>query len=207
MLPHSGAGHFRGFCSNLWLSTEQIRKTLCLAFHADFEFQNDQIWGYDNPWAVCCVFLKIIHGENNNISGSTEQTDVLVKIYTEGAGGGLHWNHFVCLSICSSGCASNCACSIFPEKLNHFFLTRRGMVVYYHKVMCHTEKLVHYLQCESHSAGLYNQNMTIFLWHRLICWSIWNQTWSIVQHHKPNCPVEKWDCCIQGKGHSEGSKC
>ena len=29
----------------------------------------------------------------------------------------------------------------------------------------------------------------------------------IVQHHKPECPVEKWDYCIQGQGHSEGSNC
>ena len=29
----------------------------------------------------------------------------------------------------------------------------------------------------------------------------------IVQHHKPECSVEKWDYCIQGQGHSKGSKC
>ena len=36
------------------------------------------------------------------------------------------------------------------------------MVVYYHEAMCHAEKLVHHLQCQGHSKGLYNQNMTIF---------------------------------------------
>ena len=36
------------------------------------------------------------------------------------------------------------------------------MVVYYREVMCHAEKLVHYLQCQGHSEGLHNQNMTIF---------------------------------------------
>ena len=41
-----------------------------------------------------------------------------------------------------------------------FFFTKLGMVVYYHEVMCHAEKLVHYLQ--SHSEGLYYQNITIF---------------------------------------------
>ena len=35
------------------------------------------------------------------------------------------------------------------------------MVVYYHEAMCHTEKLVHYLKCQGHSEGLYNQNTTI----------------------------------------------
>ena len=36
-----------------------------------------------------------------------------------------------------------------------------GIVVYYHEAVCHAEKLVHYLQCQGHSDGLYNQNMTI----------------------------------------------
>ena len=36
------------------------------------------------------------------------------------------------------------------------------MVVYYYKSMRYAEKLVHYLQHQGHSKGLYNQNMTIF---------------------------------------------
>ena len=40
------------------------------------------------------------------------------------------------------------------------------MLVYYHEVVCHVDKLVHYLQCQGHnhihSEGLYNQNITIF---------------------------------------------
>ena len=35
------------------------------------------------------------------------------------------------------------------------------MVVYYHKAMCHEQKLVHYLQRQGHSKGLYNQNITL----------------------------------------------
>ena len=35
------------------------------------------------------------------------------------------------------------------------------MVVYYHEAVCRAEKLVHYLQCQGHSQGLCNQNMTI----------------------------------------------
>ena len=26
----------------------------------------------------------------------------------------------------------------------------------------------------------------------------------LVQHHKSECPVGKWDCCVHGQGHSEG---
>ena len=29
----------------------------------------------------------------------------------------------------------------------------------------------------------------------------------IVQHHKPECPVEKWDYCVQGQVHSKGLEC
>ena len=36
------------------------------------------------------------------------------------------------------------------------------MVVYYHEAMCHAEKLVHHLQCQGHSKGLYNQKLTVF---------------------------------------------
>ena len=47
--------------------------------------------------------------------------------------------------------------------ISFFFFTKLGRVVYYyHEAMCHVEKLVHYLQCQGHSAGLYNHNMTIF---------------------------------------------
>ena len=36
------------------------------------------------------------------------------------------------------------------------------MVVYYHEAACRAEKLVHQLQCQGHSEGLYNKNMSIF---------------------------------------------
>ena len=36
------------------------------------------------------------------------------------------------------------------------------MMKYYLEVMCPTEKLVHYLQCQDYREGLYNPNMTIF---------------------------------------------
>ena len=48
--------------------------------------------------------------------------------------------------------------------LNHstIFFTKLGMAVYYHEEMYHAEKFVHYLQCQGHSEGLFNQNVTIF---------------------------------------------
>ena len=53
--------------------------------------------------------------------------------------------------------------SISPEPLNHLKKKKKiGIVVYHHEEMRHAEKLVHHLQCQGHSEGLYNQNMTIF---------------------------------------------
>ena len=35
------------------------------------------------------------------------------------------------------------------------------MVVYYHEIECHAEKLVSYLKGQGHREGIYNQNMTV----------------------------------------------
>ena len=43
-----------------------------------------------------------------------------------------------------------------------YFVAKPGMVMRHHKPECHVEKLVHCFQCQGHSEGLYNQNMTIF---------------------------------------------
>ena len=71
------------------------------------------------------------------------------------------WNHFVCLSGCSSVRVSDRVRSISSEPLNHFFKTKLGMVVYFHRATCHVEKMVHYLQCQGHSKSLNKQNITI----------------------------------------------
>ena len=42
------------------------------------------------------------------------------------------------------------------------FAVKLGMVVYYHELVCHEEKLVRCLQGQGYSKGLYNQNMTFF---------------------------------------------
>ena len=49
-----------------------------------------------------------------------------------------------------------------------FFFNQTRYGVYYHVAMCHAEKLVHYLQCQGHSKGFYNQNMTVLV-HYLQC--------------------------------------
>ena len=59
------------------------------------------------------------------------------------------------------------------------------------------------------TASAYIIRIGLFLLYLLNCWSVCNQIWfdSIVQHHKPECPVEKWDDSVQGQGYSKGSKC
>ena len=41
------------------------------------------------------------------------------------------------------------------------FVAKPGMVMQHHKPKCHAEKMVHCVQCQGHSEGLYKQNMTI----------------------------------------------
>ena len=80
------------------------------------------------------------------------------------------------------------------------------MMKYYLEVICPTEKLVHYLQCQDYREGLYNPNMTIStISSKLVSFATSHRL--VVLHHKSECPVEKLDYCIQGQGHSEGSKC
>ena len=52
--------------------------------------------------------------------------------------------------------------SVFPESLSQFFADRAWyIVVYYHELVCRAEKLVHCVQCQGHSKGIYNKNITI----------------------------------------------
>ena len=54
------------------------------------------------------------------------------------------------------------------------------------------EKLVHCIQCQGHSEGVYNQTVTISIIFSKVLVSL-----------QPNgVSVEKWDHCIQGQGHS-----
>ena len=41
------------------------------------------------------------------------------------------------------------------------FVTKPGLVMQHHKPECHAEKSDHCVQCQGHSKGLYDQNMTI----------------------------------------------
>ena len=86
--------------------------------------------------------------------GQSSYYNTPLPIYTRGYIG-------FTLSIGSSVRVSDRVRLMSPELLNYFF-TQLDMVLYYHDAMCHAEKLVHYLQCQGHNKGLYNQSMTVF---------------------------------------------
>ena len=52
------------------------------------------------------------------------------------------------------------------------------------------KKMVHYLQCQGHSEGLYNQNITIFYNIFQTACLFATKLDLIVQHHKLECPVD-----------------
>ena len=81
------------------------------------------------------------------------------------------------------------------------------MAVYYPELESPVEKLVSYLQGQGHSKSLCNQNMTV----SVISFKLYPfaTRFALMVHHrhKPECSMEQLDCCVQGRGHSEGSKC
>ena len=68
----------------------------------------------------------------------------------------------ITLSVCSSMSLIVSAQYLLNRSTNFFFSIKLGMVVYYHEAMCLLENLVHCFQCQGHSEGVYNQNVTIF---------------------------------------------
>ena len=66
-----------------------------------------------------------------------------------------------CCDFCDhgwGGCRAWWMCVIVS--VDHFD-TKLGMVMQHHEPECPAEKLVICLQCQGHSEGLYNQNMTV----------------------------------------------
>ena len=72
------------------------------------------------------------------------------------------------------------------------------MVVYHYEANCQAEKTVHYHQCQGHSEGLYNQNITIFTLSSklLVCLQ---QLGFIVQHHKQSVLWKNWITAFKDK--------
>ena len=99
-------------------------------------------------------------------------------------------------------CVQSCPLSI--SWTTQLFFTKFGIVVYYHEAMCHVAKLVHCLQCQGHSEGLYNQNMT-FLLCLLYCLVICNETLFDSTASQAGVSSGKKGLLLSRSSHSEGS--
>ena len=74
---------------------------------------------------------------------------------------GVYWNHFACLQFCS--CVRSCVLSIsLTAQLLLFFLPNLVWWCIIMRQCVMQKKMVHCLNCQGHSKGIYNQNMTIF---------------------------------------------
>ena len=83
---------------------------------------------------------------------------------------------------------------MFSTKLGLMvFSTKLGLMVYYYEVECKAEKLVRYLQCQGHSEGLYNKNMTVSTIFSKLLVCLQPKLVLIVRHHKPKYPVNNND--------------
>ena len=81
------------------------------------------------------------------------------------------------------------------------------MLVCYHEAVCPAEKLVHYLQCQGRSEGLHKQNMTVSIVSSKLLVRLQPNLIFLVEHQKPECPIERMDYCVQGREQSDGSEC
>ena len=80
--------------------------------------------------------------------------------------------------------------------------------MHHHVLKCHAERLVSYFQGQGHRKGSYDQNITIStVSSELLNLLLATKLGLIVHYHKPECLMEKLDCCVQGQGHSKVSKC
>ena len=53
-----------------------------------------------------------------------------------------------------------CECPDDMFRTSEHFVNKPGMIMQQHEPDCNAEKLVHSVQCQGHSMGVYNQNMT-----------------------------------------------
>ena len=105
------------------------------------------------------------------------------------------------VNVCPNDIFSVCLIMSAQYHLNHstiFFLYQTWYSVYYDETMCHAEKLVHYFQCQGHSKGLYNQNMTFYYIFRT-AGLFATKLGLLVRYYELECSVEKQDYCVQVK--------
>ena len=74
----------------------------------------------------------------------------------------------------------------------------------HHKPECHTEKLVHCVQCQGHSEGLCNQKMTISVVSSKRAGQFATRLGLAVYYHEAMCHAEQLVHFLQCQGYSKG---
>ena len=115
------------------------------------------------------------------------------------------WNHFVRLSICSSVRVSDRVRSVSSERLNHFLPTCVWCCITMR--LCIMQKNWFIIFNVKVTATAYIIIIWPFLLYLLTAGLFATKLGLIVEHQKLECPMEKWDYCVEGQGHSKGSKC
>ena len=117
-----------------------------------------------------------------------------------------YWNHFVCLSVWpSSRSVRTCP----------FSISRMWTFFFFYQTLYGSVLLWGLVSCTSSLSSMSRSQWRFMYWLKKRTISIMSSKgWSfgtilglIVQCDKPKWPVEKWDYCIWGKGHSKDSKC
>ena len=69
----------------------------------------------------------------------------------------------------------------------------------------HAKILVYYFQGQDqgHSRGSYDQNVMLSTISAEPLIILLPNLVLMVHYHKKECLMEKWDCCVQGQGHSK----
>ena len=122
-----------------------------------------------NKWYKCVCLPKSCY--HHLLSHVDSLLQLIIPL-----GGGVYWNHFVCLSICSSVHVSDHVCSVSPEPLNHFFLPN---LVWWCIItrQCVMQKNWFTIFKFKVTAKGYIIKIWLFLVYLLNCWPVCNQTW------------------------------
>ena len=96
---------------------------------------------------------------------------------------------------------------LFPNLVLWCIVSKLGTSMHHHESECHAKRLICYSQGQGHCKSSYDQNMAISTVSFELLNFLLPKLGLIVHYRKSECFMEKFDCCVQGQGHSKISKC
>ena len=100
---------------------------------------------------------------------------------------------------------------MISSKPTKHFVSNFGIVMHHYESECHAKRFICYFQGQGHCKSWYDQIVTfsaVSLELLILCCQFTKLGLIVHYHtHKPECFMEKLDCCVQGQGHSKISKC